>query len=116
MSNEFVDKVRTWVQLDNELKKYNEHMKQLRHNKNTVTNDICQYMENNSLTGKTIEISKGTLKYAKKKEYAPLTFGYIEECLSKVLTSSDDVNYIMQYIRENREIKTIADIRRNDTK
>ena len=116
MSNEFIEKVRSWVQLDNDIKKYNEHMRQLRHNKHIVTNEICEYMEHNSLTGKTIEISKGTLKYAKKKEYAPLTFGYVEECLKKVLSSGDDVDYIMQYIRDNREIKTVSDIRRNDAK
>ena len=44
MSDEFVEKVRIWVQVDNEPKKYNEHMKQLRHNKNTVTNDIVTNM------------------------------------------------------------------------
>jgi len=116
MSNEFADKVRSWVYLDNEIKKYNDKMKQLRNNKNLVTQDICSYMETNTLTNKTISINNGTLKYAMKKEYPPLTFNYVEECLKKVITNVDDVKYIMQYLKENREIRNIPDIRRNDTK
>ena len=116
MSNEFVEKVRQWVQIDNTIKKHNEELKGLRHNKSTVTHDICTYMEQNTLTNKTISISNGTLKYAIKKEYPPLTFSYVEDCLKKVITNADDVKYIMQYLKDNRETRNIPDIRRNDAK
>jgi hypothetical protein len=116
MSNEFADKVRSWIHLDNEIKKHNENLKQLRINKNSVTHDICSYMETNTLTNKTITINNGTLKYAMKKEYSPLTFNYVEECLKKVIDNEDNVKYIIQYLKDNRETRNVPDIRRNDIK
>ena len=72
------------------------------------------YMANNSIQNKRIEISDGHLRYVEKKEYSPLTFSYIETCLSQVIKNSDQVEYIMKYIKENREVKTSMDIRRNN--
>lgn len=116
MSTEFVEKVRQWVQADNDIKRYNEELKTLRHNKTTMTHDICSYMEENTLKDKTISISNGTLKYAIKKEYAPLTFNYVEECLQKVITNTEDVKFIIQYLKDHREIRNVPDIRRTDAK
>lgn len=116
MSSEFVEKIRSWVQIDNEIKKHNEHLKTLRHNKSTMTQNICSYMEENTLTNKTISISNGTLKYSIKKEYAPLTFNYVEDCLQHVITNKEDVNYIMQYLKQHREIRNVPDIRRIESK
>ena len=116
MSSEFIEKIRKWVQIDNDMKRYNEQLKLLRQNNHAITNEICDYMEQNSLTEKTIEISNGALKYATKKEYTPLTYQYVEDCLTKVLNSSDDVNYIMKYLKDHRATKSVTYIRRNDAK
>ena len=39
-----------------------------------------------------IEISDGELAFCERKEYAPLTYKYVEECLQKIIT--DEVRFI----------------------
>jgi len=59
------------------------------------------------------QINNCTLKYCEKKEYTPLTFNYIKDCLTKIIDNDDDIEYIMKYLKENREIKVFSDIRKN---
>ena len=47
-----------------------------------------------------------------KKEYSGLTFTYLRECLEKIVNSEEQIDYIMDFIRENREITVSNDIRR----
>jgi hypothetical protein len=70
-------------------------------------------MEKNGIQDKKIEIHDGDLKIYEKKEYSPLTYSYIEECLEKIVTNKSQVEYILKYLKENREIKQVQDIRRN---
>jgi hypothetical protein len=64
------------------------------------------------MTHTKIEISDGELKMYEKKEYSPLTFTYIEESLAKILTDKSQVDYIIQFLKQNREVKSSVDIRR----
>ena len=64
------------------------------------------------MTNTKIEISDGELKMYEKKEYSPLTFSYVEESLAKILADKSQVDYIIQYLKSNREIKSSPDIRR----
>jgi hypothetical protein len=85
-------------------------MRDAKHKSATV---ICEYMEKNGIQDKKIEIHDGDLKVYEKKEYSPLTYSYIEECLEKIVTNKSQVEYILKYLKENREIKQVQDIRRN---
>jgi flagellar basal body P-ring protein FlgI len=94
------------------LKLIHEKTKEIRENKNKITHDICNYIQNKNLTNTKIEISDGELKMYEKKEYSPLTFSYIEDSLSKIITDKSQINYIIQFLKQNREIKSSVDIRR----
>lgn len=48
-----------------------------------------------------------------KKEYSPLTYTYVEKCLGELINDKKQVEYIIQYIKNNREITNTYDIRRN---
>jgi hypothetical protein len=54
------------------------------------------------------------LKLQEKTEYSSLSFVYIESCLSELILDEEQVNFVMDYLREHREIKTIIDIRRKN--
>ena len=114
--DQFINDIKKWVAIDNEIKKNNENLRILRENKNNITSNICSYMDTNTLQDKRIEISDGYLKCFEKKEYSPLTFQYIEECLNKIIKNDDQVKYIIKYLKENREIKTSKDLKRNESK
>lgn len=114
--DQFINDIKKWVAIDNEIKKNNENIRLLRENKNNITSNICHYMNVNTMEDKRIEISDGYIKCFDKKEYSPLTFQYIEECLIKIIKNHEQVKYIIKYLKDNREIKTSKDLKRNESK
>jgi hypothetical protein len=109
---DFVENVQKWVILDKQLKIINEKTKDIRETKQQLTEEICTYIKNKNMTNTKIEISDGELKMYEKKDYSPLTFTYVEESLAKILSDKSQVEYIIQFLKSNREIKSSVDIRR----
>ena len=108
----FEENVKKWVALDNQLKTVNERARQMRDEKNTLEEGIMTYVETNKLTNATVNISDGKLRFVTSKQTAPLTLKHVEECLSKCISNQDQVEKIMKIIKESREVKYTADIKR----
>ena len=47
--NDMIEYIRKWVAIDSQLKIVNEKTKKIRELKNSLTQNICNYAENNSL-------------------------------------------------------------------
>jgi hypothetical protein len=60
-----------------------------------------------------IYISNGTLSFYEKKDYSPLTYSYVEKCLGELIADKKQVDFIIQYMKDHRDIHTVPDIRRN---
>ena len=112
----FVESVQKWVSIDTQIKAINEKVKKARELKSQLIGNIYQYVEKNGLENTRIEISDGDLKFYEKRDYQPITFGYVEECLEKLFSDPKEVERIMDYLHENREVKVTKDIRRNYSK
>ena len=107
----FIHNIQKWVTIDSQIKILNDKMKKMRDYKHKLTENICKYTKDNNVN-QTIEISNGELKIYEKKEYSTLTYSYLEDCLDKIIQNRDQIEYILQYIKDNREIETNYDIRR----
>jgi hypothetical protein len=83
----------------------------MREMKHDLTKQICDYSNNPKINNK-ITITDGELRITEKKEYSPLTFTYIEECLQKIISEQEQVDFILKYLKDNRQITTVPDIRR----
>lgn len=112
---EFVQHVKRWVVLDTHLKQLQDKTKQFRDERQAITQHICNYLDKHGLSEKKIGIHDGELKMYEKKEYHPLTFSYVEECLAKLIPEQKTVEMIVQYLRDHREVKAAPDIRRTYT-
>lgn len=110
-----IEHVKNWVILDQKIQMINEKTKQIRELKSTVTTEICDYMKRNNITS-NIGISNGELRMYDKKEYKPLTFTYVEKCLNDIIKDKTHVEYIIKYLKDNREITVSQDIKRVMTK
>ena len=110
----FAQNVQKWVVLDKQLKYVNEKTRQIREAKNDLTTEICEYIQRKQWTDKPIEITNGTIKFIEKREYSPLSFAYIEECLDKIISDASHVDFILQYLKDNREVKTACELRRTN--
>ena len=109
----FIENVQQWVAIDSQLKIIHEKTKNIRNKKNELLKNINDYVQKNELQNSRIEISDGELRFYEKKEYSPLTYTYLEKCLGEIITDKKQIEYIMQYLRDHREIKSSQDIRRN---
>lgn len=109
---QFIENVKRWTAIDTKLKIVNENTRKLRDMKHDLTSEICDYMSKNDLANNTICISDGDLKVYDKKEYAPLTFTYVQNCLNEMVTNKEDVAKMIDYMKEHRQVKTSKDIRR----
>ncbi len=108
---DFVENVKKWVICDQHLKLLKEKSDKIRDTKHVLGSAISTYMNENNLSQNEIEITDGKIKIYEKKEYSPLTFSYIEQTLAKIIPDKSHVQFIIQYLKENREIKTSTDLK-----
>jgi arginine decarboxylase-like protein len=112
MSSNFQKNIQNWVTLDNQIKTLNQQAKELRNNRNALTNNIFTYAESNNLENAVIQISDGKLKFQNVKQTAPLTFKIVKEVLDECIDNEEHVNTIIKAIKDKRESKYVYDIRR----
>ena len=110
---DFSENIKTWVDLDNQLKIINEKAKELRLAKHKEEEKILEYVETNSLNNATVKISDGKLKFSETKQTSALTLKHVETCLNDCIQNEDNVKKIMKYIKDKRETKMVADIKRS---
>jgi hypothetical protein len=108
----FEESIKQWVNVDNKIKQLNEEAKLLRQHRNEITTNINKYVDDNDLKHATIQISDGKLKFQSIKVTQPLTLKFIKECLDDCLQNETNVEKIMNYIKERRDVKYVDDIKR----
>ena len=113
---QFAEDIKKWVTLDTQLKVVHEKTKQMREMKCELQTRIHDYMEKANLLDKKIGIHDGELRFMEKKEQTTLSFGYIERCLGQILSEKEQVDYILQYLKEKRETQVVKELRRTYTK
>jgi hypothetical protein len=109
---QFIENVQKWVTIDSQLKIVNEKTKQMREMKSRLNAEICNYMNTNNISRNSITISDGELRIHEKKEYSSMTFGYVERCLAELINNQPQVEYIMQYLKDNRETTISNEVKR----
>lgn len=108
----FVENIQKWVVIDTQIKRINEKMQEIRKNRSELVGEITEYVTKNGLNNATVEISDGELTFVEKREYPALTYSYLEECLSEIMSDKKQIQYILQYMKDNRKIKTAMEIKR----
>ena len=112
----FEKQIQKWVSLDNQLKILNEKTRDLRGQKNDISENIFQYVETNQLSNATVKISDGKLRFGASKQTNPLTLKYVESCLNECISNKEQVEHVMRYIKDSRETKETPDIKRTYAK
>jgi ferritin len=87
-------------------------MKELREKKSIVSDSINKYIEETNNSNSAIKISDGQLKFIQVKETQPLTFKYLETCLSEIIKNEEQVKKIIEYVKNKRESKYVPEIKR----
>lgn len=111
IKNAFHENIKKWALLDSRIKLINEKTKEMREMRNRIECDIVRHLEENNMTHRKISVNDSELKIVEKKEYGTLTYSYIEECLGKLIPDKSQVDYVIQYIKDNRPVKTMKELR-----
>ncbi len=110
---EFEANIKRWVTIDNEIKQLNDKMKEMKVKRTEISDTILDFVETENLNSTTININNGTLKFGTNKQSANLTLTYIKSCLEQCISSEDDVNTIMDVIKNSRDVKVVNEIKRS---
>jgi hypothetical protein len=108
----FENKVQQWVQLDNQLKKLNEEVRQLRDQRNSLETNLTSYAKTNNMSDSTIKVNNDRLKFVDTKVQEPLTFKYLEKTLGEIIKNESQVHVIMEHIKQKRSVKIVPEIKR----
>lgn len=110
---DFEENIKEWVNIDNEIKAMNEKIKLLRERRGATFETIIQHVETNNLKNATINITDGRLKFGICRQTTPLTIKHVETCLKQCITSNEQVDKIIQYIKQTRSVKSFPEIKRS---
>ena len=108
----FEQHIQQWVSKDNQMKQLTDKIKELRDKKNTLNEAIFNHVDNSNLSNASIQISDGKIKFVKTKDTQVLTFKYLETCLHEIIKNEEQVNKIVEYIKNKRDVKYVPEIKR----
>jgi hypothetical protein len=108
----FENKIQQWVHLDNQVKKLNEEIKELREQRNNIESNLSTYAKTNNMVDKTFKVNNDKLKFVDTKVPEPLTFKYLEKTLGEIIKNESQVQLIMEHIKQKRSIKIVPEIKR----
>jgi septal ring factor EnvC (AmiA/AmiB activator) len=112
MISAFDKQIQKWIELDNRLKKINNEIKTTREMKNDLEASIMETVNNKKLLNTTLSTTDGRLRFIETKTSNPLSLTFIEQCLHEIIPNASQVQHILKYIKEKREIKINPEIKR----
>ena len=111
----FREDIKMWVSLDNEIKNLTVEVNNLRNKKNTLNDNIFNYVENNNLSNSVINITDGQLNFTATRQTSGITLKNIETVLNETLNDKDTTNLIIDKLKKSRNTKMINTIKRINT-
>jgi len=106
----FDQQIQQWIAMDNQLKLLNEKAKTLRENKAVLSQAILTHAQKNKVD--SLQIGTEKIKFATTKIQPPISLKYLDTCLKSIIKNEEQVERIMNYIKDKRETKTTLEIKR----
>jgi hypothetical protein len=97
--------------IDNELNVLKEKVNSLRKQRKSLDENIQTIMTDNKLENKSIQYNDNTFKIYSHKYTSPITLTYLKKCLTDIIDDEDNIEYIINHVKNNRETKIIKEIK-----
>lgn len=98
-----------WIAVENQLTVLQEKTKTMREWKKKLSDKITEYMQENNISSKILD--HGEWKLQERTEYSTLSFTYVEDCLRDLIPEEDQVDFVMDYLRDHRESTKKIDVK-----
>lgn len=115
MDDKYLEKLRKWIDLDNQTARLKSQLADLGDQKKELEDDIIEYINSNSLDKVTVNIADGTLKFAKRNTQQTISRKYLKATLMKYNEEQEPINTdsVLQYLIANLESQTKMFIKRD---
>jgi hypothetical protein len=111
-SSLFDKQIQKWVEVDNKIKKMNAELKSSRELKNDLEKSIMTTVNNKKLVNTSLSLPDGKLRFVETKTTNPISLTFVEQCLNDLIPNKSQVQHILKYMKEKREIKINPEIKR----
>jgi hypothetical protein len=109
------NQLREWVAIDDKLRIMYENIKELRAKKTSLTASIQNNLSannNNNIQNTKLPIGDGHIKLVNTRINEPLTFAYLDKSLRGIIKNEQQVQIIIDHIKNSRSSKTITELKR----
>ena len=104
--------IQKWVEIDNKIKKINAELKTSRELKNDLETSIMTTVNNKKLLNTSLSLPDGKLRFVETKTTNPISLTFVEQCLNDLIPNKSQVQHILKYMKDKREIKINSEIKR----
>jgi hypothetical protein len=121
ISNEYTQKLKRWVELDNVIEIKKTKLKQYTDEKKKLEDDILDYIEDKDMQNVQINLGDGYIKFAETKGFQGISLKHLKESLGRFFIqhqsdpSKVTPDNVYEYIIGNREVKTKLGMKRHVT-
>jgi hypothetical protein len=116
MENSYVDKVREWVDLDNQSIDLKTSLNKVNDEKKQLEDDILEYVEKNNLENVSLTLSDGKLKFPKTVVKQSLSMKYLKTAFTKYNEenpySTIDTETVCKFLVDNLDSSSKISIKR----
>jgi len=106
----FESTIQEWLAVEQELQQLNEQTKQLRLKRQVLDKRITTYSSERGT--RMFKYGDIKMKIVDSNVAESLTFKYLEKSLSDMVKNETQVKQMMDYIRRNRDVKTVSHVER----
>lgn len=110
-TTELSQKLQSFLTIDNELQELAARQKELREQKQILQKSIVELMKQNHLEDRTVKLSGRQFIIVPRKQYSGITFGYLDKTLGELIQDPEQKSYVLQYLKDHREMKEVHEIR-----
>jgi hypothetical protein len=106
------ENIKTWVSLDNEVRRINKKLQEIKSKKNEINDNILNYFHENNINAPTINISDGKLQLIETKQANALTYKFLEECLNDYFKDEKETEKLINFIKSKRSYNLNQSLKR----
>lgn len=112
----FTRDVQQYVKLDQQIQCLQSQLKALRQEKQATQDRVAETMIANQWQKRTLDVGQQQLALVERKQYECLSFTYLENKLTTIIPDSVQRDYVLKYLKDQREVKTVHELRQTPKK
>ena len=104
--------VQEYSLLEQEVQELSTKLKTVRERKAELQTKIIQTMKDANLENRTLKQGSHRFYIGTRKQYSALSFSYLETIFEKMIPDEANRTFLLEYLRENREVKTVDELKK----